>query len=138
MQLVCLFVLTVFTVSPTAQANDPGLPVVVQVVDSEGEPIRTAVIRNPLETDRHQVNRINGEWEATTLYLDGGAEIPFKRGMEVDFEVSAPGFQSTSVSMALKKRKNVYTVTLQQMKVTDGDDEVGDIPVAFGRDIPRD
>ncbi len=58
-----------------ARRSDSGTPVTVRVLDTDGEPVAAAVVRNPEEASRHRVNEITGEerpvgiWEFAT---DGG------------------------------------------------------------------
>ncbi|MBT3221446.1 MAG: hypothetical protein HN348_20375, partial [Proteobacteria bacterium] len=61
-----------FLTSSVAIAEDIGIPVTVQVVDIEGVPIATAVVRHPMEADRHRVNTETGRWTASILYMPNG------------------------------------------------------------------
>lgn len=45
-----------------AKKDDMGIPVKVIVLDHEKKPLPTAVIRHPLEQDRHRVNSVDGSW----------------------------------------------------------------------------
>jgi hypothetical protein len=122
-----------------ALAEDPGIPVTVQVVDAETEePVRTAVVRHPDEQDRHRVNTETGAWSGSVLYLPNGDELVFAKGMELKFEVSAPGYQNTAVTYTVRKRKNVFTVPLQKMEVDLSEEDPEDIVIQFGRDKPID
>lgn len=124
--------------SPALAKDDDGIPVTVEVLDTEGKPISTAVVRHPDEADRHRVNTETGRWSAAVLYLPNGDEIIFKKGMELEFEVSAPGYKNARVKYFVRKRKNLVPVVLEKMdfklEVDDEDDPV----IQFGRDKPID
>jgi len=118
--------------------EDEGIPVKVIVVDEEGKPIQTAVVRHPREADRHRVNTFDGSWEASTLYLPDGSEIKFTKGMELELEISAPGYVNQHIKYLVRKRKNVFTVTLAKMVLENTDDDADDPVIQFGRDKPID
>lgn len=123
---------------PSALAEEIGIPVTVQVSDPSGVPIPTAVVRHPDEADRHRVNTETGQWKANVLYLPDGSELVFEKGMELEFEVSAPGYQNVRVKYFVRKRKNLVPVTLTKMEMTLEDDELEDPVIQFGRDKPID
>ena len=73
------------------------------------------------------------------LYMPDGGEIVFQKGMELEFEVSAPGYQNMRVLYEVKKRKNLVEVTLQKMEIDQlMEDEDDDPVIQFGRDRPID
>ncbi len=116
-----------------------GVPVTVWVTDTVGAPISTAVVRHPSEESRHRVNTETGKWTDSVLYLPNGDELIFEKGMELEFEISAPGYQNARVKYFVRKRKNLVPVVLQKMELdlteeTDMDDPV----IQFGRDKPID
>ncbi|MEO0603996.1 MAG: hypothetical protein AAF211_21345, partial [Myxococcota bacterium] len=78
-------------------ANPEGVPVTVRVLDDTGDPLATAVVRHREEKDRHRVNAETGEWTARVLYLPDGRERFIEKGMELDLEVSAPGYRTERV-----------------------------------------
>ena len=112
-----------------------GVPVQVTVLDPEGEPIPTAVIRHPDEADRHRVNSLTGSWEESKLYMPDGSELVFVPGMSIQLEVSAPGFVTQIIQYDIRKRKNHFEVTLPVMDLDDSD--IDEPLLQFGRDNPR-
>lgn len=121
-----------------AFADDPGIPVTVRVLDNAGMPIPTAVVRHPKEEDRHRVNTELGTWTGSVLYLPDGTELIFDKGMILEFEVSAPGYQNQRVSYEMRKRKNEFDVVLEKMDIDMSDEDPEDIVIQFGRDKPID
>lgn len=119
-------------------SSGPGTPLTIQVLDEQGNPVSTAAIRNPQEQERYKVNAVTGSWTGSTLYLEGGNEVAFSPGMEVTFEISAPGYLSETVRYIMRKRKNLIVVTLSEMNVKDDLDKVEDPMISFGRDKPLD
>ena len=122
-------------------AAEPGIPVIVRVVDSEENPISTAVIRHPVEKERHGVNPVTGEWQSSVLYMSDGTELLFEKGTQLELEISAPGYVNSHVTYFVRNRKNRVTVTLEAMDIADGlekDDpwEEGEIIIGFQRDRP--
>jgi len=135
------FVLSALLVgSSAALADDVGIEVTVQVTDKEtGEPVKTAVVRHPAEQDRHRVNTETGKWKTSVLYLPNGDEIVFEKGMELEFEISAPGYQNERISYIVRKRKNVAVAYLTKMDFDmESEDEMDDPVIQFGRDKPID
>lgn len=132
--LSCLLTLTG---CPKAGGGD-GTPVTVQVLDESGDPVSTAVVRHPQEEERHHVNAITGSWTANTLYLPGGEPLEFEDGMELTFEVSAPGYLTETIRYIVRKRKNVIVVELSEMDIKEDLDQAEDPMIQFGRDRPID
>ena len=125
--------------TPAYAQDDEGVPVTVQVLDTEGNPVPTAVVRHPQEESRHRVNTETGKWTDSVLYLPNGDELVFEKGMELEFEISAPGYQNARVKYFVRKRKNLVPVVLQKMELDLTEDEEMDDPVIqFGRDKPID
>lgn len=125
--------------SSPAFADEEGIPVTLRVVDREtGLPIPTAVIRHPKEQERHRVNTETGTWTDSVLYLPDGSEMLFLKGMELEFEVSAPGYANQSVVFTVRKRKNVFEAPLDKMSVDMSSEDPEDIMIQFGRDKPID
>lgn len=121
--------------NPALAKDDDGIPVQVQVLDPTGAPIPTAVVRHPEEAERHRVNTVTGTWEGNVLYLPDGTMIKFEKGMELTFEISAPGFVTETVRYVVRKRKNLIQVNLEKM----AEEEVEEIEmpvIGFGRDKP--
>lgn len=118
--------------------DEEGVPVKVVVLDPDGQPVKTAVIRHPKEADRHRVNTFDGSWEAAVLYLPDGSELKFLKGMELELEISAPGFVNQRIKYLVRKRKNVVQVTLQRMEFDMSQEEEDDPVIQFGRDKPID
>ncbi len=85
--------------------DDEGVEVTIKVLDDAGEPIPTAVVRHPSEEFRHRVNTFDGSWTERVLYLPDGAEIRFEKGLELELEISAPGFINQRFVYIIKKRK---------------------------------
>ena len=113
-----------------------GVNLRITVVDAEGEPIPTAVIRHPDEADRHRVNSLTGTWEGSVLYLPDGSELIFTPGMNIQFEISAPGYMTRIVQYDIRKRKNNIPIALELLQIDDADIE--EPIITFGRDKPRD
>lgn len=122
-----------------AQDEQIGVPVTVQVLDTSGQPVPTAVVRHPNEESRHRVNTETGKWTDSVLYLPNGDELVFEKGMELEFEISAPGYQNARVKYFVRKRKNLVPVVLQKMELElTEDEEIDDPVIQFGRDKPID
>ncbi|MED5369420.1 MAG: hypothetical protein VX899_00275 [Myxococcota bacterium] len=113
-----------------------GKRVRVQVIDPQGQPVSTAVIRHPDEADRHRVNSVDGTWEDEVLYLPDGSPLYFVVGEILVFEVSAPGYETTVVSYQVERRGNDIKVTLNELEYDSG--EIDEPMMSFGRDVPRD
>jgi hypothetical protein len=125
--------------TPPAFADDLGILVTVCVMDVAEQPIPTAVVRHPSEQDRHRVRTTDGCWEGNVLYMPNGDELVFLKGMDLMFEVSAPGYQNNRIHYTVRKRKNVAPVVLQKMEIDLSEDEDMDEPIIqFGRDKPID
>lgn len=118
-----------------AKKDDMGIPVKVIVLDHEKKPLPTAVIRHPLEQDRHRVNSVDGSWEASVLYMPDGTELRFTAGMTLDLEISAPGFMTQVFQYQVRPRRNVVEVKLVPI-VTDVQ-QIEEPMISFGRDNPR-
>jgi hypothetical protein len=130
-------VAAVATPSVAWAAEEDGVPIKIIVVDVEGAPISTAVVRHPKEAERHRVNILDGSYETAILYMPDGSELKFAKGMTVEFEVSAPGYVNQKVAYAIKKKRNVIRVSLAKMEIAP-DDEEDDPVIQFGRDKPID
>lgn len=113
-----------------------GVVVKVTVLDQEGKPIPTAVIRHPAEADRHRVNSLTGAWEGSVLYLPDGSEMIFTPGTTIQFEISAPGYMTQIIQYDIRKRKNNLEVTLPALELEQS--EIEEPLIQFGRDKPRD
>jgi hypothetical protein len=135
--LVLAFVLASPAVA-LAGGDEDGIPVTVRVVDPAGEPVPTAVVRHPMEQDRHRVNTETGMLTLQVLYMPDGSEVLFTKGMTIDFEVSAPGYVNQPVTYVVRKRRNTFDVMLQKMAIDMSDDDPDDITIQFGRDKPID
>jgi hypothetical protein len=127
-------------VSASAFASDEeGIPVTVRVIDAEtATPIATAVVRHPQEEDRHRVNTETGTWTGSVLYMPDGSEMFFTKGLQLEFEVSAPGYANQKVAYIVRKRKNVFDVPLTKMAIDMSEEDPEDIMIQFGRDKPID
>jgi hypothetical protein len=135
--LVCMGLTTLF-VADTAEAKkdkDAGVIVRITVLDVEGEPIPTAVVRHPDEADRRRVNSVTGVWEDSILYLPDGSELRFVPGMTLTFEISAPGYITYVASYDVRKRNNKLEIALQPMEIEE--EEIEEPLIQFGRDKPR-
>ncbi|MDP2306184.1 MAG: hypothetical protein Q8P18_09150 [Pseudomonadota bacterium] len=122
-----------FAAKPPKESE--GVPVRVIVLDAERAPISTAVIRHPLEADRHRVNSVDGSWEASVLYMPDGSELRFTPGMTLELEISAPGFMTQVFQYQVRKRKNVVELSLPKIEMDDTNIE--EPVISFGRDLPR-
>jgi hypothetical protein len=124
-----------FAGSP-AMAKSTELNLKILVLDEEGAPVSTASIRNAQEAEKHGVNGQTGAWEGTVLYLADGTEVKFTPDMQLEFEISAPGFVTQKVTYLMRKRKNLIKVNLG--KITAGTEDTDeDVDIGFGRDKPR-
>lgn len=117
------------------KSESGGVPVQVTVLDEDGKPIPTAVIRHPEEADRHRVNAMTGVWEADVLYLPDGSEMVFTPGMSITLEISAPGFVTKIVQYDVRKRRNRIEITLSKLEIDESG--VEEPLIQFGRDKPR-
>ncbi|GDX81279.1 hypothetical protein LBMAG42_30900 [Deltaproteobacteria bacterium] len=126
-----------FAGTAVAKPADPaeGVPVKVVVKDDEGTPIPTAVVRHPLEQDRHRVNSVDGSWETSVLYMPDGTELRFTPGQTVELEISAPGYVTQVFQYQIRKRRNV--VELKLHKIENETEQIEEPMVTFGRDVPR-
>lgn len=126
-----------FAGTANAKPTDPaeGVPVKVVVKDDEGAPIPTAVVRHPLEQDRHRVNSVDGSWETSVLYMPDGTELRFTPGQTVELEISAPGYVTQVFQYQIRKRRNV--VELKLHKIENETEQIEEPMVTFGRDVPR-
>lgn len=122
-----------------AADDDEGIPVTVRVIDAEtSAPIPTAAVRHPVEEERHRVNTETGTWTGSVLYLPDGSELFFTKGMQLELEVSAPGYANQKVAYVVRKRKNVFDVPLTRMTIDMSEEDPEDIMIQFGRDKPID
>ncbi|NOY24402.1 MAG: hypothetical protein GXP62_00875 [Oligoflexia bacterium] len=129
---------SLFFSSPALAKGDKyadGVPVKVTVLDVNGDPIPTAVIRHPDEADRHRVNSLTGSWEESKLYLPDGSELVFTPGMTIQLEVSAPGYLTQIIQYDIRKRKNNVEIALPELELDDQD--IDEPLLQFGRDEPR-
>lgn len=122
--------------SDALAAGSDGVPIQVTVLDLDGKPISTAVVRHPEEADRHRVNALTGVWEGDVLYLPDGSEMVFVPGMTLTLEVSAPGYVTQIVQYDVRKRRNRIEVTLPILEIDASDIE--EPLIQFGRDKPVD
>ena len=138
MMVRTLTALALLLVSPIAAAQDEGIPVTVQVMDAAGKPIATASIRHPEEEAKHRVNTETGEWTDQVLYMPNGDELLFTKGLVLEFEISASGYNNAHVKYEVRKRKNVVPVVLTEMALLTEDDEMEEPTTGFGRSVPID
>jgi hypothetical protein len=117
------------------KAEDEGVPVKVVVKDDANAPIATAVVRHPLEQDRHRVNSVDGSWETSVLYMPDGTELRFTPGQTIELEISAPGYVTQVFQYQIKKRRNV--VELKLKKIDNEVEQIEEPMITFGRDLPR-
>lgn len=130
---------TLVPVHDALAADEEGVPVTVKVLDEEGKPVPTAVVRHPLEADRHRVNTFDGTFTTSVLYLPDGTEMKFLKGMELELEISAPGYVNERIKYVIRKRKNVVEVVLRKMDLDAAlEQEEEDVVIQFGRDKPID
>lgn len=119
-----------------SEADPEGVPVKVKVLDVDGNPIATAVVRHPDEADRHRVNSLTGEWFNSVLYLPDGSEMIFTPGMQLLLEISAPGYMTKIIQYDIRKRKNNIEVALDKLEIEE--QSIEEPTIQFGRDKPRD
>lgn len=136
-RLIMCITAVVGLAAPSAFAGSDGIPVTIRVVNAvDQQPIPTAVIRHKDEADRHAVNANTGAFTTSVLYMPDGREVLFKKGDELTFEVSAPGYMNQEVTYEVRRRKNRFVVPLQVMETNS--DPLEDPVIQFGRDRPRD
>lgn len=124
-------------VGTPAFAADEGIPVTIEVRDAASqEVVPTAVIRHPKEAERHRVNVETGRWEESVLYMADGTEMMFGKGMELSFEVSAPGYKNHDLNFEVRKRRNLFVVYLEKMSLDLEEDFENEPSIQFDRDIP--
>ncbi|MBW1881230.1 MAG: hypothetical protein JRI25_14075 [Deltaproteobacteria bacterium] len=135
--LAALIAIVGLAFSPVSDAkdSDDGIPIEVRVMDPSQNPVATAVVRHPEEEERHRVNTVTGSWVGSILYLPDGSMLKFEKGMNVRFEISAPGYVTETVHYVVRKRKNVIEVMLEPMEVEEEIEEEMPI-IGFGRDKP--
>ena len=133
-------VVTLAAVVPAvAQAADEeeGIFVTLRVTDPEGNPVKTASVRNTQEQERHRVNADTGEFPINVFYLPDGSEVLVTKGATLTFEMSAPGFQNVKFSYIVRKHKNLVPVVLTPMTIElETEENTDDVPIQFGRDKP--
>lgn len=117
----------------TAAAGEPGIPVTVRVLDLEGAPVASAVVRHRDEKDRHRVNAETGEWTNRVLYMPDGREVFIEKGMTLEFEVSAPGYRTERVVYDVRRRRNVFEVPLARLTIAPSDDRAEDVEIEMPR-----
>lgn len=133
--LLSLFVMLA-ACATTPSADGVGTRIQVQVVDEEGKPIPTAVIRHPEEEERHRVNAVTGTWEEEVLYMPDGSELIFTPGLLLYLEVSAPNYESQVVQYQVRRRRNALSVSLKKLQMQDL--TIDEPMMSFGRDAPID
>jgi len=121
--------------TPALAKQDTGIDIKVYVVGADGAPISTAVVRHPEEMDRHRVNSEDGSWHAASLYMPDGSELRFTAGMDLQLEVSAPGYMTQVVQYQVRKRRNIVQVTLQAIEMSD--ESIEEPIITFKQDKPR-
>lgn len=92
-------------------------PQIVSVVitDPSGAPIPNAWVRIPRTEGRRTVEPATGLWEASTVYRYDGSPLVFTRGLRLELTVSAPGYHTQRLSVAVRSRRNLLPVQLQPM-----------------------
>ncbi|HNC97695.1 MAG TPA: hypothetical protein PKY30_21625 [Myxococcota bacterium] len=118
-----------------APKEEQGVEVKVTVVDVNGKPIPTSVVRHPDESDRHRVNSEDGSWKATALYMPDGSELRFTPGMDLSLEVSAPGYKTQQVVYQVRKSRNALQVSLEEIQTTE--ENVEEPIITFKQDKAR-
>lgn len=113
---------------------EEGVEVTIVVLDAENKPIPTAVVRHPGAAERNRVNSVNGEWKDSRVYLPDGSEMLFLPGMNLQLEVSAPGYMLRIVSYDIRKRNNRVPIVLD--KLPEESEEMEEPMIQFGRDRP--
>lgn len=120
----------------TPQGDGVGTRIQVRVMNEDGDPVPTAVIRHPEEEERHRVNSVTGAWEEEVLYMPDGSELIFTPGLLLYLEISAPNFASQTVQYQVRRRRNVLTVTLKALEMQEV--TIDEPMMSFGRDKPID
>lgn len=137
MKALLSIVLLLLSGCATTPAGDGvGTRIQVRVVDDDGKPIPTAVIRHPEEEERHRVNAVTGAWEEEVLYMPDGSELIFTPGLLLYLEVSAPNYESQVVQYQVRRRRNALSVSLKKLEMQEV--TIDEPMMSFGRDAPID
>lgn len=131
-----LLVAAALVLSAPALADDAGIPLTVRVLDAAGDPVLGAAVRSPVEEERHRVNSVTGSWTATALYPPDGDPLYFEKGLDLTFEISAPGYLSETVHYVMRRRRNTLDIQLVPMQLKGDLEKIEDPIIAFGRDTP--
>lgn len=131
--------MTLAPILALALAGEPatGVALRIEVSDPEGLPIPTAVIRHPLEQDRHRVNAVDGSWQGDVFYLPDGRELRFVPGENLELEISAPGYLTQRLTWEVRKKK-LNRVEVELLVLVLSDEPIEEPPIRFGRDEPLD
>jgi hypothetical protein len=116
--LVALTAVGLFAAAP-AEARDDTVYITIRVVDDGGRYIPNALVRHSNTEGRREVDAKNGVWTANMLYTPDGDELHFKKGMVIDFVISAPGYVSKAGTYRVRRARNTITVALDEMAVPD-------------------
>ncbi len=128
----------VFSGCALIQGSASGIPLQITVVDSAtAQFIPVAKVRHAEEKSLRDVDHTTGQWTDSMVVLPDGSLLEFKKGMQVELEVSAPGYETRAVVHEMRARKNSLIVSLEKIDV--GNIEDFEEPVIqFGRDKPID
>ncbi len=99
----------------------------VVLVDHEGQPIPTGILRFDDEGENHLVHTETGAWTGTTRYLPDGTEAYFLSGDRIQLLAFAPGYTVMRATMLVPKRKKrrQMRIVLQPFQPAEPELEVG-------------
>lgn len=105
----------------------------VEVLARSGEPIPSAVVRFFADYhERHRVNTKVAKWTGSVLYGKDEERV-FHKGMGVDLQVTAPGFEPYRAHVVLRKKKNEVTIVLDPFTPTSDGSEAAEAALeAYG------
>ena len=96
--------LALLSLATPALAKRPQILTVVGTNEA-GQPIPNAWVRVPGYEGRRDVEPETGVWETSTLYRNDGAAMIFTKGMDIEFNVTAPGFVPARVAYRVRPRR---------------------------------
>ena len=89
---------------------------------------------HPGEAELNRGKAVNREWKDARVYLPDVSEMLFLPGMNLQLEVSAPGYMLRIVSYDIRKRNNRVPIVLD--KLPEESEEMEEPMIQFGRDRP--
>lgn len=96
-------------------AAEAAKPAVLEltIVGEGGAPVPDAIVTFAAEGTKHCTAAVPGTWSSDRLTPAGADAIVFARGVQVDFEVDAPGYVASKVVYMFKGGTNRLVLELQ-------------------------